>query len=103
MIVRVTLLGALVDVGENAEAELRVLVKDLALGPVVADLLGDERLVLQDVLDDLAHLLSAPGAGIVREGALTGGRELLQRPAHGMTSSVRAWPYRTSLRDVLAR
>src|SRR2546428_379469 len=88
VVVRIALFGVLVDVGEDAEAELRVLVENLALGHVVADMSGEERLVLQDIVDDLAHLLPAPGAGIVREGALTGGRELLQRPAHGMTT----WP-----------
>ena len=36
MIVRLTLLGALVGMGEDAEAELGVFVEDLALGDIVA-------------------------------------------------------------------
>ena len=66
MVVRIALLLAAVDVGEDAEAELRIFVEDLALGDVVADVPADERLVLENLLDDLAHLLAARGAGVFR-------------------------------------
>src|SRR5262249_48254209 len=59
VIVRIALLLALVRVGEDTEAELRILVEDLALGHVVSDVPGDERVVLEDLLHDLAHLLPA--------------------------------------------
>src|SRR5437016_14400157 len=82
MVVRLALLGARVDVGENAEAELRVLVQDLALRHAVAEMPGDECLVLQDLLDERAHLLATPGPGFRREDAVTGGRELFERVPH---------------------
>src|SRR5262245_57978328 len=50
VIVRIALAGAAVDVAEDAEAEPRVGVEDLALGHVVAQVPGDERVVLQHVL-----------------------------------------------------
>jgi hypothetical protein len=82
VVVRIALLLALVDVSQDAEAELRIFVEDLAFGDLVADVRGDERLVRENVLDDRAHFLATGGAGIVRERALTGGRELLESPAH---------------------
>src|SRR5207249_1078376 len=94
VIVRVALFDAVVHVGEDAEAELRIFVEDLALWHVVADVCGDERVVLQDVLDDLADLLAPRRPGLLGERALTGGAELLQSPAHRVTSSVvRISPY----------
>jgi hypothetical protein len=44
--------------GEDAEAELGVFVKDLALGDIVAEMLGNEGLVHEDFLDDCADLLA---------------------------------------------
>ena len=83
MIVRLALPRPLVDVGENAEAELRILVEDLALGPVIAEMTRDEHVVLQHVLDERAHLPSALGPAVVREDASAGSGELLERVAHG--------------------
>ena len=82
MVVGIALLLAVVDVSENAEAEPRVFVEDLALGHVVSDVLGDERVVLENLLEDLGHLLPARGSRVLRESLLTSGRELLQGPAH---------------------
>src|SRR5262249_31550558 len=82
VIVRVALLLALISVGEDAEAELGIFVEDLALGHVVADVPGDEGVVFENVLDDLADFLAAGGARICGESLLTGSRELLQSPAH---------------------
>ena len=80
---RIALLGALVDVGEDAESQLRILVQDLALGPVVAEVGGDERLVLEDFLQQRAHLLPPRAGGVFGEDAMTGGRESFERVAHG--------------------
>src|SRR5262249_1527395 len=77
-----------VDMGEDAEAELGILVENLALRHVVAHVLGDERLVLEDLLDDLADLLASGRSRPFRERALAGGAELLASPAHDVTSWV---------------
>ncbi len=50
MIVWTALLSALVYMGEDAEAELRVFIEDLALRNVVAKVSGDELLVFQHIL-----------------------------------------------------
>ncbi len=65
MIVRLALPGALVDMSQNAEAEFRVLVEDLAFGHLVAEMGGDESIVLQCLLDQRADLLAALDPGIV--------------------------------------
>ena len=49
MIVGLAFLRALVDVGEDAEAELGILVQDLPLRPVIDEIRLRERLVEQDV------------------------------------------------------
>src|ERR1044071_4251240 len=64
VIVRRALLRSRVRVGEDAEAELGILVQDLPLRHVVTEMLGDERRVLQDVLEERADLLAAGGTGL---------------------------------------
>src|SRR6186713_1276843 len=83
VIVRVRLLRAAVHVGEDAEPERGVLVEDFPLGNVVAEVLGDEGLVLEHVLDDGAHLLAPVRTGIGFENGATGRRELLEGIGHG--------------------
>src|SRR5580704_12242462 len=83
VIVRVALPRASVNVGQDAEAELRVLVEDLALRHVVTQVRGDERVVLQHVLHEGAHLLAARGTGIRGQDVVGGGGERLERVSHG--------------------
>ena len=44
---------------------------------------GDERLVGEDVLQQRAHLLPSLAGRLLGEDAMTGGRESLERVAHG--------------------
>src|SRR4029453_16177417 len=53
------------------------------LGDVVAEVRGDEGLVLEHVLDDGAHLLATLWAGIGFENRATRRRELLEGIGHG--------------------
>ena len=71
MIVRVAVLGAVVDVAENAKAELGVFVQHFALGDVVAEMRFDEVLVLQHLLDQGAHLFTSLDTRILREDPVT--------------------------------
>src|SRR4029453_1759751 len=84
VVVRIALLGACVDVGEDAEAELRVFVEDLALGRPVAEMGVREGLVLEDVLDEGAYLLPPLRARIGFQYAAAGGGELLEGLSHGV-------------------
>jgi hypothetical protein len=70
-------------VGEDAEAERGIFVEDLALGHVVAEMAGDERAVLQHILDDAADLLTAGRPRITLEKTMTLRGELLEGQAHG--------------------
>src|ERR1700732_1922470 len=83
MIVRRARLGAGIDMRKNAKAELGILVKDLALRQIVADMLGDEGLVLQHVLHPAAQFLASGAAGLRRKDATAFGGELLERMGHG--------------------
>ena len=85
MIVRRAFLRALMDVGEDAEAELRILVQHLALRPAVDEVRLRERRVDQDVPDYRADLLAALGAAVRRQDVTTGRRELLERVSHAMS------------------
>ena len=77
------LLGALVVMGEDAEAQFRVLEEDLALRNVVAEVLGHERVVGQDALEEGAHLLAPRGSRRFLEKSMTLGCELLEGMPHG--------------------
>src|SRR5678815_5365041 len=78
-------LGALVDVGENAEAELGILVQDLPLRPVIDEVRLREGRVEQDVPDYRTDLLAALGAAVRRQDVTTRRRELLERISHAMS------------------
>ena len=58
MIVRLALVGAMVDMAEDAKAELGVFVQHLAGGHLVTEMGGDEAVVLQHVADQRTHLLA---------------------------------------------
>jgi hypothetical protein len=73
---------------KNAEPELRVLVEDLPLRNVVAEMSGDERIVLQNLLDQRADFLAALDTGIVRQDVITSVRKLRESIAHQPTSSL---------------
>jgi hypothetical protein len=73
---------------KNAEPKLRILVEDLPLGNVVSQMSGDERVVLQDLLDERTHFLAALDTRIVRQDAMTCIRELREGVAHQPTSSL---------------
>src|SRR5262245_53643243 len=72
-----------VDVAEDAEAQLRVGVEDLALRHVVTQVPGDERVILQRVLDQTAEALAPGRAGIGGEDVVGGRRERLEGVGHG--------------------
>src|SRR4030095_10830072 len=59
MVMRLAFLGAVIDMAEDAEAELRVLVKDFPLRPVLGQVLADEFGIGASLLDERADLLSA--------------------------------------------
>ena len=82
MIVRVAVLGALINVAEDAEAEFRILVQHLALGYVVGEVGRDEAVVLQHFPDQFADLLAAFDTRILFEDAPTLCRELLEPITH---------------------
>src|SRR3989449_2569193 len=87
VIVRLALLRPVVDVGQDAEAELRVLVDDLALRHVVAQVPGDEGLVRQHLAEQRADLFTALRIGLGGEDAMGGGGEVLERVRHGRPPS----------------
>jgi hypothetical protein len=87
MVVWRGLSGAMVHVGEDAEAKLRVFIEDLALRHIVAEVGGDEVIVLQHVLQQRADLLPAGGSWVGLQGIVTGGGELLERVGHDHASS----------------
>src|ERR1051326_8657363 len=103
VVVRLALLRAVIVVREDAEAELGIFEEDLALRHVVADVLRDERIVLQHVLDDVADSLPSGRARLGLDRIVHFLGEPLQcvahlRPPHhlrnylkcGMTSDVKS-------------
>ncbi len=86
MIVRRALFGALVVMRQDDEAQLRILVQDLALGHVVGQRGCDEALVLQGRTQQFAHFLAPRRSrlGIQNAAAIRG--ELLYRDSHGISS-----------------
>ena len=89
MVVRVAVLGAVVDVAEDAEAELGVLVQHFALGDVVAEMRLDKIVVLQHLLDQGAYLLASLDARILLEDPAAFRRKLLEAIPH-LTNSLMA-------------
>jgi hypothetical protein len=86
VIVRLAFSGTVVDMGENAEPELRILIEDLPLRNVVTEMSGDESVILQNLLDERADFLAALDTGIVRQDAMTRIRKLRESVAHQPTS-----------------
>jgi hypothetical protein len=68
--------------GQDAEAEFRILVEDFALWHVVPEVRGHEGFVLQDVPQERTHLLPAAGAGVGFEDTMTRSGELLKGMGH---------------------
>src|SRR5215469_1154550 len=66
MIVRLAVARTVIDMAKNAEPQFRILVEDLPLGHIVAEVSGDKGIVSQDVLDDRTYFLPALDTGIVR-------------------------------------
>ena len=89
MIVRVAVLGAVVDVAENAKTELGVFVEDFALGDVVAEMSLDEILVFQHLLDQGAHLFASLDTRILLENPPAFRRKLFEAISH-LTNSLMA-------------
>jgi hypothetical protein len=89
MIVRLAVPGAVIDMTENAEPEFRILVEDLPFGHIVTEVSCDERIVLEDVLDERTDLLAALDARILRQHAVTLSGKLFESVAHHQTSSIR--------------
>jgi hypothetical protein len=82
VIMRLALFGALIDMAEDAEAELRILVEDLPLRPVLGKVLADELRVGARSLDKRADLFAALGAGVGGKDAVTIGGELFESVSH---------------------
>src|SRR5262249_9008546 len=78
VIVRLALFGAVVYVGQDAEAELRVFVKDLTVGHVIPEVLGDEALVAEHVSQQGADLLPTLRRVVGGENAMSGGGKVLE-------------------------
>jgi hypothetical protein len=71
---------------EDAEAKLGVFIEDLALRHIVAEVGGDEVVVLQHLLQERAYLLPSGRARVGCEDAMTVGSELLERVSHEYAS-----------------
>src|SRR5579875_2234491 len=82
VIMRIAVLGAVIDMAEDAEAEFGILVQNLALGHLVAEIGVDEIVVLQHVLDQRAHPLAPFDARILLEDPAAFRRKLLERISH---------------------
>jgi hypothetical protein len=76
MIVWLAGLGAMVHMGQNAEAELGILIEDFPLWHLVAKMGGDKILVLEDISQERADFLPAFRAGLGLENPVTRRREL---------------------------
>src|SRR5947208_1896492 len=82
VIVRLAFLGALIDMAEDAEAELGILVENLPLRPVLRQVLTDELRIGARLLDESADLFAALGPGLGGEDAVTIGGELFECIGH---------------------
>src|SRR5919106_221389 len=84
MVMRLRGAAAAVDVGQHAELELRVLVERLAAGlDLRAEVLGDEVLIRQQFLDQLANLLAAAWTFVGFQHRVAVLAERFQRVGHG--------------------
>src|SRR5215472_8875572 len=88
VVVRVAVLGAVVDMAKDAEAELRVFVQHLAVRHVIVEMCPDEGIVLQHLQNQAADLLAPLDTRIVFEDPVAFRRELLEAVTHLMISSV---------------
>src|SRR5262249_17879313 len=77
MVVRRAALGAHVAVRKYAEAQLRILVQDLAFRRLVGDVGRDELLVLEILLQQGADLAAAGRVVLLLQNVMAGGSELL--------------------------
>ncbi len=82
MVVRLRLAGAFVGVGEDAEAELRVLVEQAAGAGVGTESGGYGLGVFEQVFERGDDLLASRGTGLGLEQAMTLGRELIDFVSH---------------------
>ena len=85
MVVRRARPGVCVYMGQDAETEFRVLVEDLALRHVIPEVCGHEGFILQDFLEERAHLLPTAGARVGFEDTMTRNGELLKCMSHAYT------------------
>lgn len=88
MIVRVAVLGAVIDIPEDTKPEFRILVQNFAFPHVIAEMHIDEILVLQHILDDGANLLTPFNARVLFEDPVALPRKLLETVSHWISSSV---------------
>ena len=85
---RLALVGAVVDVAEDAEAELGIFVQYLARRHVVAEIRGDEFVILQYIADQRAYLLAPFDTRVLLENAVTLRRELFEAVSHFIFSCI---------------
>ena len=91
---RVAILGAMVDVTKNAEAEFWIFVQHLAVGHVVAEVRLYEILVLQHLLNERADLFPPFDTRVRLEDLVAFGGELLEIIAHQRPSLMCPTPAR---------
>jgi hypothetical protein len=82
MIVRRTCPGVIIHMRQDAEAQLGILVENFPLRHVVPKVSSDERLVLQNLLEQCTHLLTPGRSGIGLENAVALCSELFKGMTH---------------------
>ena len=82
MIMRRTCPGIMMHMGQDTEAQLWILIENFTLRHVVPQVSSDERLLLQDLLEQCTHLLTSGRSGIGLEDAVTLCSELCKGRTH---------------------
>ena len=99
MVVRRTLAGALMNMGNDAKSQFRILVKDFPARILIgAQVLFDKFFIDQNFFEFFADLLQAVPAGVFFENVMTVSRELVEDSAHDV--NLPGWNFGES---VLAR
>jgi len=82
MIMRIGFSRVTVYMSADAEAQVGILVDDLPIRCIVIDISGNELVVLECLLDEMADPLASRRAGILFENFLNVSRERFERKTH---------------------